>query len=34
MLHDKDRVFTNLYGQDDWGLAGALRRGGTDRELL
>ncbi|MEE9210253.1 MAG: NADH-quinone oxidoreductase subunit F, partial [Kiloniellales bacterium] len=30
MLHDKDRVFTNLYGQDDWRLAGALRRGVWD----
>ncbi|MGH6947488.1 MAG: NADH-quinone oxidoreductase subunit NuoF [Kiloniellales bacterium] len=27
MLQDKDRIFTNLYGQDDWGLAGARRRG-------
>ena len=27
MLQDKDRVFTNLYGQDDWGLEGARRRG-------
>jgi len=30
MLHDKDRVFTNLYGLDDWRLAGALRRGVWD----
>lgn len=27
MLEDKDRIFKNLYGQDDWGLAGARRRG-------
>ncbi|WMT88679.1 NADH-quinone oxidoreductase subunit NuoF [Pelagibacterium sp. 26DY04] len=27
MLSDKDRIFTNLYGQDDWGLEGAKRRG-------
>ena len=27
MLDDKDRIFTNLYGQDDWRLAGARRRG-------
>ncbi len=27
MLQDKDRIFTNLYGQDDWQLAGAKRRG-------
>ena len=27
MLQDKDRIFTNLYGQDDWRLAGARRRG-------
>jgi NADH-quinone oxidoreductase subunit F len=26
-LQDKDRVFLNLYGQDDWKLAGARRRG-------
>src|SRR3954468_7139734 len=26
-LQDKDRIFTNLYGQDDWKLAGARRRG-------
>jgi NADH-quinone oxidoreductase subunit F len=30
MLHDRDRIFTNLYGQDDWGLAGARRRGVWD----
>jgi len=27
MLQDKDRIFTNLYGQEDWGLEGAKRRG-------
>ena len=27
MLQDKDRIFTNLYGQDDWRLAGARARG-------
>jgi NADH-quinone oxidoreductase subunit F len=27
MLTDEDRIFTNLYGQDDWGLEGARRRG-------
>tara|TARA_R110002110_G_scaffold414147_3_gene643438 strand:+ start:6154 stop:7455 length:1302 start_codon:yes stop_codon:yes gene_type:complete len=27
MLQDKDRIFQNLYGQDDWGLEGARRRG-------
>jgi len=30
MLQDKDRIFTNLYGQDDWRLAGARRRGDWD----
>ena len=30
MLQDKDRIFTNLYGQDDWRLAGAKRRGVWD----
>ena len=30
MLQDKDRIFTNLYGQDDWQLAGAKRRGVWD----
>ena len=28
MLDDKDRIFTNLYGFQDWGLAGARARGG------
>ena len=27
MLADKDRIFTNLYGQGDWGLKGAQSRG-------
>ncbi len=31
MLKDRDRIFTNLYGQDDWRLAGALRRGVWDK---
>ncbi len=30
MLADKDRVFTNLYGQQDWRLAAARRRGDWD----
>jgi NADH-quinone oxidoreductase subunit F len=30
MLSDKDRIFTNLYGQHDWGLQGALKRGQWD----
>ena len=30
MLHDRDRIFTNLYGHDDWRLAGARRRGDWD----
>jgi NADH-quinone oxidoreductase subunit F len=30
MLSDKDRIFTNLYGQGDWGLKGALERGQWD----
>ena len=30
MLQDKDRIFTNLYGFDDWGLDGARRRGDWD----
>jgi len=30
MLKDSDRIFTNLYGQDDWSLAGARRRGVWD----
>ena len=30
MLHDKDRIFTNLYGRQDPGLKGALKRGNWD----
>jgi NADH-quinone oxidoreductase subunit F len=30
MLADKDRIFTNHYGRDDWRLAGAQRRGDWD----
>jgi NADH-quinone oxidoreductase subunit F len=30
MLADKDRIFTNLYGQGDWRLAGAKSRGAWD----
>lgn len=30
MLADKDRIFTNIYGQHDWGLQGALKRGSWD----
>ncbi|MBL8573818.1 MAG: NADH-quinone oxidoreductase subunit NuoF [Hyphomicrobiaceae bacterium] len=30
MLADKDRIFTNLYGRQDWGLKGALARGQWD----
>ncbi|MFN0041701.1 MAG: NADH-quinone oxidoreductase subunit NuoF [Alphaproteobacteria bacterium] len=36
MLADKDRIFTNLYGFHDWGLAGARARGDWDgtKEIL
>jgi NADH-quinone oxidoreductase subunit F len=36
MLADQDRIFTNLYGQDDWRLAAARRRGDWDgtRDLI
>src|SRR5579884_1656279 len=36
MLRDEDRIFTNLYGQHDWRLAGARRRGVWDgtKELI
>jgi NADH-quinone oxidoreductase subunit F len=36
MLADRDRIFTNLYGRDDWRLAGAQRRGDWDgtKELI
>src|SRR4051795_10291098 len=30
MLEDKDRIFKNLYGYHDWGLAGARARGAWD----
>lgn len=30
MLRDQDRIFTNLYGFDDWRLKGARRRGQWD----
>src|SRR3974390_860039 len=30
MLNDADRIFKNLYGLEDWGLAGARKRGGWD----
>ena len=30
MLHDRDRVFTNLYGQQDWRLPAARARGDWD----
>src|SRR3984893_6974012 len=30
MLDDKDRIFKNLYGTDDWGLKGARKRGAWD----
>ena len=31
MLDDKDRIFRNLYGFQDWGLAGARARGAWDK---
>ncbi|MBM3598326.1 MAG: NADH-quinone oxidoreductase subunit NuoF [Alphaproteobacteria bacterium] len=36
MLRDADRIFTNLYGQQDWGLEGARKRGDWDgtKELI
>ena len=36
MLQDKDRIFTNLYGQHDWQLPGAKSRGDWDgtKELI
>jgi NADH-quinone oxidoreductase subunit F len=30
MLADKDRIFTNLYGFEDWGLQAAMKRGQWD----
>lgn len=29
-LQDQDRIFKNLYGFQDWGLAGARARGAWD----
>lgn len=36
MLQDKDRIFTNLYGREDWSLEGAKKRGAWNltREML
>jgi NADH-quinone oxidoreductase subunit F len=36
MLKDEDRIFLNLYGQQDWRLAGARKRGVWDntKDLL
>ena len=36
MLNDQDRIFTNLYGEHDWRLAGARSRGDWDgtKELM
>jgi NADH-quinone oxidoreductase subunit F len=36
MLADRDRIFTNLYGRNDWRLDGARRRGDWDgtRDLI
>jgi NADH-quinone oxidoreductase subunit F len=36
MLADRDRIFTNLYGREDWRLAAARRRGdwGGTRDLI
>ena len=36
MLSDKDRIFTNLYGLQDWGLDAAKSRGDWDgtKEIL
>ena len=31
MLHDKDRIFTNLYGYQDFGLKAAQKRGDWDK---
>jgi NADH-quinone oxidoreductase subunit F len=30
VLDDKDRIFTNLYGQQDWGVDAAIKRGDWD----
>ena len=29
-IDDKDRIFTNIYGFQDWGLEGAQKRGDWD----
>ena len=36
MLADKDRIFTNLFGEHDWRLSAAQRRGVWDgtRDLV
>jgi len=36
VLHDRDRIFTNLYGEQPWNLAAARRRGDWDgtRDLI
>ncbi|RMF16690.1 MAG: NADH-quinone oxidoreductase subunit NuoF [Alphaproteobacteria bacterium] len=36
MLQDKDRIFTNLYGYEDWGVDAAMKRGDWDgtREIM
>src|SRR6185295_11966403 len=36
MLHDRDRIFKNLYGQHGWGLEDARRRGAWNgtKEIL
>ncbi|MGF1606994.1 MAG: NADH-quinone oxidoreductase subunit NuoF [Rhodothalassiaceae bacterium] len=31
MLHDKDRIFTNLYSLEDWGINAAMKRGDWDQ---
>ena len=31
MLQDKDRIFTNVYGYQDWGLKAAKKRGDWDK---
>ena len=31
MLKDQDRIFTNIYGFQDWGLKGAMKRGDWDK---
>jgi NADH-quinone oxidoreductase subunit F len=29
-IDDKDRIFTNIYGFQDWGVEGAMKRGDWD----